>query len=227
MERVKAKTSKVDVITNPSIHIDSPLHPKPIYKEAWSYAKKNIRIFSRLVVLVIIINVVNSWFDPQSQSWSEQMQWLTSLLSLILSLASAWLSMGFVAISLKLLNNEEATTFGDGLVDLQKTIKTFFAKIIVVFFTLAWLVVFIIPGIIIQTKLMFTTTLILDQNLGIWESIKTSRAITKWSVRKLIVISLVVGIIQLLGIATLGIGLFRTIPFMNLAETLAYRTLRK
>jgi uncharacterized membrane protein len=70
------------------------------------------------------------------------------------------------------------------------------------------------------------TTLILDKDMGIWDSITTSRKMTKWSVRSLIVISIVTWLVQLLGVLTLCIGLFRTIPFMNLAETLAYRALR-
>jgi uncharacterized membrane protein len=75
----------------------------------------------------------------------------------------------------------------------------------------------LIPAILLQVRLNFGTTLILDQDLGVWESIKTSRTMTKGSVRKLIVIGLVTGIVQVLGILTLGIGLFRTIPFMVLA----------
>ena len=197
-----------------------------IYKQAWDYAKKNVRKFSLLLMIVIIINIINTGFDPEAQkTMTEDMQLMAGILSIVLSLFSAWLSMWFVSISLKLLDNKE-TTFSDWIIDLKTTFKTFVAKIITSVFTLIWIALFIIPGIIIQTRLFFVTTLILDKDLGIWEAITTSREMTKWSVRSLIVLSIVTGLIQILGIVTLCVGLFRTIPFMNLAETLAYRALR-
>lgn len=197
-----------------------------IYKQARAYAKKNVRKFSLLLMIVIVINIINTGFDPEAQkTMTENMKLMAGILSIILSLFSAWLSMWFINISLKLLDSKE-TTFSDWIIDLAKTFKTFIAKIITSIFTLIWMVFFIIPGIIIQTRLFFVTTLILDKDLGIWEAITTSRAMTKWSVRSLIVLSIVTGLTQILGILTLCVGLFRTIPFMNLAETLAYRTLR-
>ena len=133
--------------------------------------------------------------------------------------------MWFINMSLRLLDNKEVA-FGDGIIDLKMTLKTFGAKVITVFFTLIWLVLFIIPWIIIQTRLFFVTTLILDKDLGIWEAITTSREMTRWSVRSLIVLSIITWLVQILGILTLCVWLFRTIPFMNFAQTLAYRTLR-
>lgn len=197
-----------------------------IYKQARDYAKKNVRKFSILLLIVIIINIINTGFDPEAQkTMTADMQLVAGILSIVLSLFSAWLSMWFVSISLKLLDHKEVT-FSDWIIDLKTTCKTFVAKIITSVFTLVWIVFLIIPGIIIQTRLFFVTTLILDKNLGIWEAITTSREMTKWSVRSLIVLSIITWLVQILGVLTLCVGLFRTIPFMNLAETLAYRTLR-
>jgi len=197
-----------------------------IYKQARAYAKKNVRKFSILLLIVIIINIINTGFDPEAQkTMIADMQLVADILSIILSLFSAWLSMWFVNISLKLLDHKEVI-FSDWIIDLKTTFKTFVAKIITSVFTLVWIAFLIIPGIIIQTRLFFVTTLILDKDLGIWEAITTSRAMTKWSVRSLIVLSIITWLVQILGVLTLCVGLFRTIPFMNLAETLAYRTLR-
>ncbi|MEI6426046.1 MAG: DUF975 family protein [Candidatus Absconditabacteria bacterium] len=214
--------------TSEKVHAinETPLNRGNIYKEARAYTKKNVRKFSLLLILVIVINIVNTGFDPEAQkTMSENMQLITSVLSVILSLFSAWLSMGFVMMVLRLLDNKEVV-FVDGIIDLQKTFKAFVAKIITSIFSLAGFIFLIIPGIIIQTRLFFVTTLILDKNLGIWEAITTSREMTKGSVRSLIVISIITGLVQILGILTLCIGLFRTIPFMTFAETLAYRALR-
>lgn len=197
-----------------------------IYKQAWEFAKKHVRKFSLLLLIVLIINIINTGFDPEAQkTMTENAQLLAGFLSVVLSLFSAWLSMWFINISLKLLDNKE-TNFNDGIIDLKKTGKAFVAKILTTIFTIVGLLLFIVPWIIIQTRLFFVTTLILDKDMGIWDSITTSRKMTKWSVRSLIVISIVTWLVQLLGVLTLCIGLFRTIPFMNLAETLAYRALR-
>ena len=81
-----------------------------IYKQAWDYAKKNVRKFSLLLMIVIIINLINTGFDPEAQkTMTEDMQLITGILSIVLSLFSAWLSMGFVSISLKLLDHKEVT----------------------------------------------------------------------------------------------------------------------
>ena len=251
---VKAKVVKKEVIQTATVkHVGSTpaLAYGPIYKEAWAYAKKNVGKFAWLLVLIAIINLLNSGFENTHPiGWI--IQWASTLLSLLLSLASAWLSMGLINVALRLLDNKEVA-FGDGIIGVNKTWKAFISGFIskvfvfipaipifaAVFFMndapkntidaiiLAVCLLFLIPALILQVRLNFGTTLILDQNLGIWEAIKTSRKITKGSVRKLIMIALVTGIIQVLGILTLGIGLFRTIPFMVLAQTLAYRALRK
>lgn len=150
-----------------------------IYKQARGFTKKHIRQFILLIVFVIIINIVNSGFDPETRSTlSPDMELLTTIFSIMLSLASAWLSMGFINITLKLLSGKH-TTFSDGIVDLMKTAKAFVANIFTSLSILAGLMVLIIPGIIIQARLAFVTTLILDKDLGIWEAITTSWHMTK------------------------------------------------
>jgi len=129
------------------------INRREIYKQARAYAKKHVRKFSLLLLIVIILNIVNSWFDPESQkTMTQEMTTLTTILSLILSLASAWLSMGFISISLRLFD-EKAVSFSDGIIDLKTTFKTFVAKVITTIFTLVGFIFLIVPGIIIQTRL--------------------------------------------------------------------------
>ena len=211
------------------------INRKSIYKSAWEHAKKHVRQYSLLLMIVIIINLVNSGFDPEAQkTMSQNMLTIFSILSVILSLGSAWFGMGFISYSLRILDNK-AVVFSDGLTDINKTLKASIANILSTVFILLGYVALIVPGVIIQTRLLFVTTLILDKNLGIWEAIKnlgiweaikTSRSMTKWSVWSLLIINFLTGLTQILGILTLGVGLFRTVPFMNLAQTLAYRSLR-
>lgn len=245
---VKAKAVKVEVKKTVSTPV---LAYGPIYKEAWAYAKKNVGKFAWLLVLIAIINLLNSGFENTHPIvWI--VQGASTWLSFLLSLASAWLSMGLINVALRLFDNKEVSLW-DGIIGRTKTWKSFVAglirKVFVVIpciplfatvfmmneapktpletIVLVVCLLLLIPAILLQVRLNFGTTLILDQDLGVWESIKTSRTMTKGSVRKLIVIGLVTGIVQVLGILTLGIGLFRTIPFMVLAQTLAYRALRK
>lgn len=150
-----------------------------IYKSAWEYAKKHVRQYSLLLMIVIIINIVNSGFDPESQkTMSQNILTILSILSVILSLGSAWFGMGFITYSLRILDNKEVV-FSNGLTDINKTLKASIANILSTVFILLGYVALIVPGVIIQTRLLFVTTLILDKNLGIWEAIKTSRSMTK------------------------------------------------
>lgn len=227
-----------------------------IYKQSLVFAKKHVRDFSLILILVFLVNIINGWFDRETQNtMSTWMQTLSSMLSLMLSLISAWLTMWFINISLNIFAQKEVSC-QSWLVDIKKTIKSLFASIVASWFGLLCgipsvlviliidhyfpmivsslplsilviaMMILIIPIIFVSIRLNYATTVILDKDTGIREAIKTSRSITKGYVWLLFVFNLTLGLIQLIGVLTLGIWFFRTIPFMFLAQTLAYLQLR-
>ncbi len=86
-------------------------------------------------------------------------------------------------------------------------------------------VLFIVPGLILTTMLYFTTTLVIDKNLGAIDALKESARMTKghrWQI--LFLILAIIGI-NLLGVAALVVGLFVSVPVSILAMIHAYRHL--
>ena len=87
------------------------------------------------------------------------------------------------------------------------------------------LVLLIVPGIIFGLMFMFSTFLVIDRELGPIEALKESNHITHGHKWRLLGFSLVLVLINLLGLIALVVGLLVTIPVSSLAFTHAYRVL--
>ncbi|MGZ8401346.1 MAG: hypothetical protein ACXWVI_08620 [Methyloceanibacter sp.] len=86
-------------------------------------------------------------------------------------------------------------------------------------------VLLIVPGIIVALMFMFTTFIVIDRGLGPIEAMKESRCITyghKWS---LLGFTLMLVLVNLLGVIALVVGLLVSIPVSSLAVAHAYRVL--
>jgi uncharacterized membrane protein len=86
-------------------------------------------------------------------------------------------------------------------------------------------VLLIVPGIIVALMFMFTTFIVIDRGLGPIEAMKESHRITnghKWS---LLGFTLMLVLINLLGVIALVVGLLVSIPVSSLAVAHAYRVL--
>jgi uncharacterized membrane protein len=87
------------------------------------------------------------------------------------------------------------------------------------------LVLLIVPGIIFMLMFMIVTFIVIDRELGPIEAMTESKRIThgyKWS---LLGFSLVLVLVNLLGILALVVGLLVSIPVSSLAFAYAYRLL--
>jgi uncharacterized membrane protein len=87
------------------------------------------------------------------------------------------------------------------------------------------LLLLIIPGIFFGIRLKYATYLVIDKNLGPLEAIKGSWKITRGNVWNLFFLSILLGLINLLGLLCLVIGLFITVPLSMLATAFVYRKL--
>ena len=86
-------------------------------------------------------------------------------------------------------------------------------------------ILLIVPGIIFALMFMFTTFIVIDREFGPIDSMKESRRLTYGHKWKLLGLSLLLVLINLLGLAALFVGLFVTVPISSLALTHAYRVL--
>jgi len=87
------------------------------------------------------------------------------------------------------------------------------------------LVLLIMPGVIFGLMFMFSTFLVIDRELGPIEALKESNRITHGHKWRLLGFSVVLVLINLLGLIALVVGLLVTIPVSSLAFTHAYRAL--
>jgi uncharacterized membrane protein len=87
------------------------------------------------------------------------------------------------------------------------------------------LVLLIVPGIIFMLMFMFTTFIVIERELGPIEAMKESRRITRGHKWQLLGFTLLLVLVNLLGLAALVVGLFVSIPVSSLAFVHAYRVL--
>jgi len=86
-------------------------------------------------------------------------------------------------------------------------------------------ILLIVPGIIFALMFMFTTFIVIDRELGPIEAMKESHRITHGHKWKLLGFTLVLVLINLLGLLALIVGLLVSIPVSSLAFAHAYRLL--
>ncbi len=84
----------------------------------------------------------------------------------------------------------------------------------------------IIPGVILSLMFYFSHIALVDDNLGVIESLQTSRKISEGVWLKLILFSLVSAGVIILGFLFVGVGIFVAIPVVTLAQIYIYRSLK-
>jgi hypothetical protein len=182
-----------------------------------------------LIVVTIMSLVVGFWLQPviqlgqshvylklidgqsvtYSDIWAMRSLWLRYLgASLLYSLIFLGVTLGLGAIGVLayFLGNLASSTTG---------------------VVLAVLVGLIGVGILVYvtTRYMFFFLVIPDKQLGAVESLKTSWNITHGEVLSLIGLSVVIMLINLVGVLLVGLGLLFTVPMSFVAQVKAYRNL--
>lgn len=134
------------------------------------------------------------------------------------------LGMGATAFYLAAHDNPETVDLS-ALWHPQPFWKYLGASILYALAIVVGLVLLIVPGIIFALMFMFTTFIVIDRGLGPIEALKESNRITyghKWS---LLGFTLMLVLINLLGLIALVVGLLVSIPVSSLAVTHAFRVL--
>lgn len=144
--------------------------------------------------------------------------------SIIDWLISTLINMGIIAFYLRANDNVAQVTLHE-LWHPHPYWKFFAATLLVGIVVVLGLLLLIVPGIIFLMMFLFTTFLVIDRNLGPIEAMKESRRITHGHRWQLLWFSLVLLLVNLLGVIALGVGLLVTIPVTMLAFTHVYRLL--
>jgi len=145
------------------------------------------------------------------------------LVSIIQVAVNLVVGMGLIHIALKFIDNKKPK-YKD-LFYYQPIVSYFLTALLTGLIVLGGLLLLIIPGIFFGIRLKYATYLVIDKNLGPLEAIKGSWKITRGNVWNLFFLSILLGLINLLGLLCLVIGLFITVPLSMLATAFVYRKL--
>jgi uncharacterized membrane protein len=104
-----------------------------------------------------------------------------------------------------------------------KTLPLFLTYLLMIVLIVIGLVLLVIPGIYLTIAYALALPLLVDKNLGIWESLETSRkGITRCWFR-FFGFGIIAFVIVLISAIPLGIGLIWTLPWLYVATGIVYR----
>ncbi|MEK7168493.1 MAG: hypothetical protein AAB778_00600 [Patescibacteria group bacterium] len=151
--------------------------PVEYIKEAWGiYTKKeNFVLFAKVMAVVVIltsaIGYLISYFYS-SNDWQNVGFVVLTLLSIVVGIWSQTVKY-FVVLK---IGNTEKEIFRLGY---KNMLKFFLISLVVGLIVLVGLVLLVIPAIMFGVWYSFSTWLVLDKNMGVFEALKQSKAMVK------------------------------------------------
>lgn len=165
--------------------------------------------------------------NPESEVGSEiGFIILTIFIQILGQVLTIYLTLGFTRFGLNFVSGKEADIhmlFGEG----RLLLRAIAANILYALAVVVGLLLLIIPGIYVAVRLSQFQNAMVDRNMGIQESLNYSFEITRGNFWQLVGFSVVVFLINLLGMIVLCVGLLFTIPMSYAAGWLVYRWLQK
>jgi uncharacterized membrane protein len=134
---------------------------------------------------------------------------------------NAPLAAGYYIVARKLMNGEE-TQFGDFFKGFDYFLPLLLAGLVSGIFIFLGLIVLILPGIYLAIGYMFTAQFVVHKNLSFFEAMEISRKLITKKWLMFFAISLLIFLINIVGLILLGVGVLFTIPFTICALAVAF-----
>jgi hypothetical protein len=214
-----------------------PLDPGSIVARAWELTKRHfgLLIGAGGIYLAISIGysfaveiplgVIESLAAESGAPPSAPLQVYQAATSIVGHVLDLFLSLGLARIGLNLIAGRPAEVgmlFGEG----GKLVRAIGASVIYFAMVLVGLLLFVVPGIYLAIRFGQFKTAIVDQDLGILESLQYSSRLTEGNRLNLFWLALLSILIVLAGLLALVVGLLAALPLVYLADLLAYRWLQ-
>lgn len=183
------------------------------------------RVTERLgfwVVLILIILAVSAIPQAIAQPFAESAPVLNTLINLAGTVISILVSIGTIAISLKVYDGQ-GVTYGDLFSRRNLFWRYFGATIVYTVIVAVGFVLLIVPGVIFLVKYQFALYAVVDRGAGVTEAFNASARLTNGVKWKLFLFDLALGAVLLVGVAALGVGLLVAWPVMLMAAAYMYR----
>ncbi len=181
-----------------------------IFKQRWAIA----------IAIIFTPVVLNNLLGAVSGSVS------SSILNLVIFVISIFIYGSSMALILRLVRGQ-TISWNDARATTTIWLNYFLGYIAVLFAIFVGIVFFILPGIYLATRLIFTLPIIADTNLGVMEAIKKSWEMTEGKWWGLFWLYFGTGALLVLAtLVTLFIGLIITLPLMTISGMLLYNRMK-
>lgn len=188
----------------------------------WNTFKKNAGFLIPLALIPFAISFASNLLQKSLEE--------VAIMSAIIGLASWILSMlvqiGIIKISLKFVEGVKSE-FSELFSGSQLLLNFILTSILYGLIVVAGFILLIVPGVIWAIKYQYSLYLVVDKKMTPMQAIKESGRITsgvKWG---LLGFSIIILLINFVGILALGLGLLVTTPVTFLAVAHVYRQLEK
>jgi uncharacterized membrane protein len=188
----------------------------------WNTMKTNFGFFIGIIIVSWIVTGIPTLIAVILQEDAPGVSFLFRLAGIVLSTI---IQIGILRIALKFVDGQPPE-----FNDLFTSFKGYFwrylgASILFGLIVLGGMFLLIVPGIIWAVKFQYFGYLIVDQNLGVMDSLKKSSDITNGVKWPLFGFAVLLVLINYGGAVLLFIGLLATIPITMMANVSVYRLL--
>ncbi|HNS47911.1 MAG TPA: DUF975 family protein [bacterium] len=190
----------------------------------WRTTKENLGFFVRLLLIFVLVELVFGLLTGPSGSGPSRAGLAVFLLVLLQVVARVVMELGMTRINLNFVDGQPSE-----LRDLFGSGRFFWpylgASLLYLLAIVIGLILLVIPGFYLAIRLQFFPYLIVERGMGPVEALRKSAAITRGSVWRLFLFSLLLIGVNILGLLALVVGLFVTVPTTMLAMARVYRNL--
>jgi len=188
-----------------------------IFKIAWAETKKHFWFLILSTAIYFVLTILLNQFGEGPAGF------FLGLAGFVVGLI---FKVGLTRISL-LIESGRTPKSDDFKTEPIVVFKVFVANIICILLTVLGLMLLIVPGIIVLLRLSMTTYIIVDKNLGAWESVKKSWKLTKGHSWKLLSLGLISILLAIAGLLPVGLGLLIVLPLLYIVGAIFYRKISK
>ncbi|MCC8171090.1 MAG: hypothetical protein LIP00_04755 [Parabacteroides sp.] len=197
-----------------------------VFATSWKAVKSQIWVLVGLFVGYAILSMIISSFttpptpvNPYDVNWGRIV--IVNLISLIVG---GLFMLGYLKNLFQTLDGIEPQFSAYGQ-QARKIVTYIVMALLYSLILMVGLIFFIIPGIYFAIRLQFAPAFIVEENMGVIDSLKMSWNITKGNIGQLFLLWLAMTGICILGLIVLIIGIFVAVPLIYMMYCYTFRKL--
>ena len=192
-------------------------------KFGWEKFKAHFLFLWLTLGVVAGISILTGYLEKAVEE-EEFISFAVSLGSIFITMI---LELGLIRLYLTLIDTDQESKLAELFSEYRLFWRYLGGTILYVLMVILGLILLILPGIYLALKYQFFVYLLVDKNLGVFESLQTSARMTEGEKWQLFGLSLALLALNIAGALALLIGLLVTIPVSALAFVFVYRKLSK